>query len=102
MTKPRAACIWIVVAATLAAAIWLYTYRMSVTYEFVRHVGRFRYHVVPIEHVREQPWWSVYATVAVSLIGGAAVVWLLPDRRRVLSRLRRPFAKPLADIANPS
>jgi len=102
VTKPRAVCLWSVVAATLAGAIWLYTYRVPMTIEFVGHIGQFRYHFLPTEHLREQPWWSVYATVALLLIGGAAIVWLLPDRRRLLSRLPRPFAKPFADIANPS
>jgi hypothetical protein len=80
MTRRRAVCLWIAVAATLAGAIWLYTYRVPVTIEYVDHIGRSRYRFHPTQHLREQAWWSAYATVALLLLGGAAVVWLLPDR----------------------
>jgi membrane protein YdbS with pleckstrin-like domain len=38
-----------------------------------------------------QPWWSVYAAVAVMFIGAVIVVWLLPERKQ--KRLIRRFAK---------
>jgi hypothetical protein len=77
---------WIVVAATLVGAVWLYTYRMAATVEYIDRYGN-RFH--PSEHVRIQPWWSVYATVALIFVGAGVSLWLLPSRRQLIER----FAK---------
>jgi hypothetical protein len=80
---------WIVLAATLAGALWLYTYR---GWEIIEHTDPTgRHHLLPSERVRLQPWWSVYAAVALMLIGAVIVVWLLPERKR--KRLIRRFAR---------
>jgi hypothetical protein len=88
----------IVLAATLVGAAWLYTYRVWTVFEYNYYVGKTRYHFHPSERVRVQPWWSVYATVAAMLIGGAIVVWLLPERKR--KRLIRRFAKIVSPVTS--
>ena len=82
---------WIVLAATLAGAVWLYTYRVWNLFGYVEYSGQARYQFHPTGRVRVQPWWSVYAAVALLLIGAATVVWLLPERKR--KRLLRRFAE---------
>jgi hypothetical protein len=84
---------WIVLAATLVGAFWLYMYRVWTVFEYNYYVGptRIRYQFHPTEHVRMQPWWSVYAAVALMLVGAVIVVWLLPERKQ--KRLIRRFAK---------
>jgi hypothetical protein len=79
---------WIVLAATLAGAVWLYTYREWSLVEYIDLSGR---HFHPSERVRVQPWWSVYAAVALMFIGAAIVVWLLPERKR--KRLTKHFGR---------
>ena len=79
---------WIVLLATLIGAVWLYTYRVWSLVEYIDATGR---HFHPNERVRVQPWWSVYAAVALMSIGAAAVTWLLPEQKR--KRLIRRFAK---------
>jgi hypothetical protein len=90
----RELCAWIVVAATLAGAAWLYTYRGWEIIEYTDPKGR--RHLLPSERVRMQPWWSVYAAVALMLIGAAVVVWLLPQQKR--KRLIRRFAKIVSPV----
>jgi membrane protein YdbS with pleckstrin-like domain len=85
---------WIVVAATLAAAVWLYTYRVAATVEYIDRYGN-RFH--PSEHVRVQPWWSVYATVALIFVGAGVSLWFLPSRGRLIER----FAKVLGPARSP-
>jgi hypothetical protein len=83
---------WIVVAATLAAAAWLYTYRVWNVIGYVEYSTlQSRYHFHPTGRARVQPWWSVYAAVALMFVGAAAVVRLLPERKR--KRLIRQFVE---------
>jgi hypothetical protein len=82
---------WIVLAATLAGAAWLYTYRVWNIFGYVEYSGQNRYRFHPTERVRVQPWWSVYAAVAFMSIGAATVVWLLPEQKR--KRLIKRFAE---------
>jgi len=84
---------WIVLAATLVGAGWLYMYRVWTVFEYNEYIGptRIRYQFRPTEHVRMQPWWSVYAAVALMFSGAVIVVWLLPERKQ--KRLIRRFAK---------
>jgi hypothetical protein len=77
---------WIVVAGTVVGAAWLYTYRVAATVEYIDRYGN-RFH--PSEHVTVQPWWSVYATVALIFAGAGVSLWLLPSRRHLIER----FAK---------
>jgi cytochrome bd-type quinol oxidase subunit 2 len=85
---------WIVLTATLAGAVWLYTYR---GWEIIEHTDPTgRSHLLPSERVRMQPWWSVYAAVALMLIGAAVIVWLLPEQKR--KRLIRRFAKLVSPV----
>jgi hypothetical protein len=81
---------WIVLAATLAGAVWLYTYRV---WSVVEYIGRDGRHFHASERVRVQPWWSVYAAVALMFIGAATAMWLLPGRKQ--KRLIKRFASRL-------
>jgi hypothetical protein len=83
MKITRGGCAWIVLAATLAGAVWVYTYRVAVTVEYIDRFG-YRFH--PSEVVRESPWWGAPATVALIVIGAATIMWLLPERRRLILR----------------
>jgi len=74
----------VVLGVTVAAAVWLLTYRGWQTFEYIGRDGR-PFH--PPEHVRMQPWWSVPATVAVLLAGTGASLWLLPGHRGLIRRL---------------
>jgi hypothetical protein len=87
---------WVVVAATLAGAAWLYTYRVWNVIGYVEYGGQGRYHFHPTGRARFQPWWSVYAAVAVMLGGVAMVMWLLPEQRR--KRLIRRFAEIVSPV----
>ena len=81
----------VVLGAALAAAVWLYTYRVWTVSEYIDRTGR-QFH--PPERVRMQPWWSVPATVALAVIGAGISLWLLPEHRRLIRRVVAQFAKP--------
>jgi hypothetical protein len=87
---------WIVVAATLAGAAWLYTYRVWNVIGYVEYSGQNQYRFHPTGRAMVQPWWSVYAAVALMLIGAAVVVWLLPKGTQ--QRLIRRFAKIVSPV----
>jgi H+/Cl- antiporter ClcA len=89
---------WIVVAATLAGAAWLYTYRVWNIIGYVEYSGQSRYRFHPTGHARMQPWWSVYAAVALMLIGAAVVVRLLPEQKR--KGLIRRFVKIISPVSS--
>jgi hypothetical protein len=78
----------------LATAVWLYTYRVWDVREYIDYIGGKRHHFRPSERVRIQPWWSVYASVAVALIGAGVSLWLLPEGRRTIRRLIAKSARP--------
>jgi hypothetical protein len=80
-----------VLGATLATAVWLYTYRVWDVVEYIDRTGR---HFRPSERVRVTPWWSVYATVALTFIGAGVSLWLLPEHRRLIERFAARFLKP--------
>jgi hypothetical protein len=94
VTVSRGVYRWIVVAATLVGAVWLYTYRVAATVEYIDRYGN-RFH--PSEHVKVQPWWSVYATVALIFVGAGVSLWLLPSRRQLIEQ----FAKAVGPGRNP-
>jgi hypothetical protein len=83
----------IVLAGTLAAAVWLLTYRVWDVTEYVEYIGGKRHYFHAPEHVRVTPWWSVPATVAVLLAGSGLSLWLLPGSRGLIKRLADHFAK---------
>ena len=82
---------WIILAMTLVGAVWLYTYRVAATVEYIDRYGN-RFH--PSEHVMVQPWWSVYATVALLIVGGSVLARLLPDRTSLVRRLTSRIVNP--------
>jgi membrane protein YdbS with pleckstrin-like domain len=86
----------VVLGATLVAAAWLYSYETWQTIEVFDRFGK----VVASTRVRSQPWWSVYAALALAVAGTGFSVWLVPESRRLMrrsvSRLTARFsAKPL-------
>jgi len=81
----------VVLGATLTAAVWLYTYRVWETVEYIDRGGN---HFHPSEHVRTTPSWSVYATVALVFIGAGVSLWLLPEHRRLIQRFAARFVMP--------
>jgi hypothetical protein len=91
MRTTRVYCAGVTLGLTLAAAAWLYTYRVWNVFDYVDRNGR-RFHAP--ERVRVQPWWSVPATVALTLIGSVVSLWLLPEHRRLIKRLAAHFANP--------
>jgi hypothetical protein len=94
----RVYCAGVVLGATLAAAVWLYTYRVWDTVEYIDRTG---YHFRPSEHVRTTPGWSVYATVALIFTGAAVSLWLLPGHRRLIQRFAARFVKPSRELRRP-
>lgn len=72
----------VVFGATLAAAPWLYSYRVWDTFVTFDPRGQ----VDTATRVRLQPWWSAYGAVALILIGAGVSVWLLPEGRRLVGR----------------
>jgi hypothetical protein len=82
---------WIVLAASLAVAVWVYSYRVSnvVVVIDVHRNG----HYQRARHLAAQPWWGTPAAVLVAAIGIGLFVRLLPARQRILrictSRLTR-------------
>jgi ABC-type sulfate transport system permease component len=67
----------VVLGATLVAAAWLYSYQTWHTIEVFDQRGQ----VVASTRVSGQPWWSVYASLAVALVGIGVSAWLLPQGR---------------------
>jgi hypothetical protein len=73
----------VVLGTTIVAAAWLYTYRAWQTIE----VFDARDQVVASTRVSAQPWWSVYAALALTLAGIGVSLWLLPAGRSLISRI---------------
>jgi uncharacterized BrkB/YihY/UPF0761 family membrane protein len=74
----------VVLGLTLAAAVWILTYRVWTVYEWIDVQGT-RFH--PSERMRVSPWWSVPLSVLVLLVGFAASFRLLPERRSLINRV---------------
>ena len=72
---------WIVLAASLIGAVWVYSYRVTEIVTYVDPHGR-RFH--PDRHLSVQPWWSTPAAVLVAVVGVALFTRLLPRRERLL------------------
>lgn len=78
----------VVLGATLIGAMWLYTYRTWQTIE----VFDLRGEVLASTRVMSQPWWGMFAAVALALAGVGLSVWLLPDGRQIIRRFIARFA----------
>src|SRR2546430_17670554 len=86
----------VVLGVTLAASVWLLTYRV---WDVVEYIDRYGNHFHPSERVSVQPWWGVPATVAV-LSGGTGVsLRLLPGKRGPVRRLPARVATPAPNKA---
>jgi hypothetical protein len=89
----------ILLAATLAGTSWLYLYRVRSVATFIDQRG-YTYH--PSNTMSVQPWWSVFAAVLLLAVGTAVVISVMPDRSRVLDRLRRVMSARPATSDGPS
>ena len=87
-------CAGAALGATLVAAAWLYTYRVSRVVQYVEYIDGTPREFRAADRLSEQPWWGAPATVALILVGTAVSLWLLPERRRIIDRALRHFAKP--------
>ena len=98
VTRRRALCVCLIAVATLVSAFWILTYEVTTTYEYFVNVPgpnhSVRRHFDHAQAIREQPWWSVYATLGVFVTGLGISMWLLPDRPRLIKRFANSFAKP--------
>ncbi len=83
-----------IIGATLTGAIWLYTYHVRVKVEYIEYIGGIRHNFHPSEQITEQPWWSVYATVILMVIGGTLAACLLDRKRLHWIRRRLPGLPP--------
>jgi hypothetical protein len=78
-------------AATLAGALWAYTYRVSTMYGYVEYRGQARYYFHATGRGRESAWWSAPASVVLTFLGVAIALWLLPGQRSLIRRFTDQF-----------
>jgi hypothetical protein len=86
-----------VLGLSVAAAVWLLTYRVWTVFQYIGLDGR---HFHSSEHVKVTPWWSVPAAVAVMLAGAEISLWLLPGGRGLVSRLADHWVKVARRVQN--
>ena len=79
-----------VLGLSVAAAVWLLTYRVWTIFQYIGLDGR---HFHSSEHVKVTPWWSVPAAVAVMLASAEISLWLLPGGRGLVRRLADHWVK---------
>ena len=79
----------VVVGASLAGVVWLYTYRAHELIRFIDARG-IEYH--DPRRVSVQPWWAGYAALALLVFAVGTAGWLLPHGVRTVKRLGRSFA----------
>jgi hypothetical protein len=90
----------VILGLTVAAAVWIYTYRTWNIVAYVKNVDGNRHHVA-IDRARIQPWWGVPATVGVLLIGGAISLWVLPQGRDLIRRYAQRLGSPSREVRDP-
>jgi hypothetical protein len=76
----------VVVGASVCGAVWLYTYR---NHDVIRFIDTNGVEYNDPRHVSVQPWWGVYAALALIAVAIATTVRLLPDDLPQLKRFRR-------------
>ena len=64
----------VAVGASASGAVWLYTYR---AHDVIRFIDTNGVEYNDPRHVSVQPWWGVYAALALLAVGLAAAVRLL-------------------------
>jgi hypothetical protein len=74
----------VVVGASVSGAVWLYTYR---DHDVIRFIDAKGAEYNDPRHVSVQPWWGVYAALALLAVGLAAFR-LLPNRTTRRTDLR--------------
>jgi hypothetical protein len=62
------------------------------TYYEVLAGRRHQYH--PPDRFSVQPWWTPTVAFAAIVIGAAIILWLLPERRRLVRRFVAHFGSP--------
>ena len=76
---------WIVLAASVIGAVWIYSLRISHSVVILSYVDPHgRPHYDRDHHLGAQPWWSTPGAVLLVVIGMALFVRLLPARTRIL------------------
>ena len=80
-----------VLGTSLAAAVWVYTYRVWNVVEYIDRSGT-RFHAS--ERVEAATLVGVPSTVVVLVIGAGLSLRLLPERRRITERFFALFGKP--------
>jgi len=78
----------VAVGASASGAVWLYTYR---AHDVIRFIDTNGVEYNDPRHVSVQPWWGVYAALALLAVGLTAAVRLFPSRtirRREVRSLR--------------
>jgi hypothetical protein len=78
----------VVVGASVCGAVWLYTYR---AHDVIRFIDTNGVEYNDPRHVSVQPWWGVYAALALIVVAVAMAVRLVPDDLPQLKRFRRFF-----------
>ena len=76
----------VVVGVSVSGAVWLYTYR---AHDVIRFIDTNGVEYNDPRHVSVQPWWGVYAALALLAVAIAATVRLLPDELSQVRRFRR-------------
>jgi hypothetical protein len=66
----------VVVGASVSGAVWLYTYR---AHDLIRFIDANGVEYNDPRHVSVQPWWGVYAALALLAVAIATAVRLLPN-----------------------
>jgi len=76
----------VVVGASVAAAVWLYTYQ---AHGLIRFIDKNGVEYNDPRPVSAQPWWAVYAALLLLALAVAAAVRLLPNGVPTMRRLTR-------------
>lgn len=79
----------VTVGASVAGAVWLYTYR---THDLIRFIDRNGVEFHDPRRVSVQPWWGTYLALILLAVAAAAAIRLLPDGLPTVRRLRRFFS----------
>ena len=85
MRTARAFLAGAVVGISASGAVWLYTYR---AHDLIRFIDTNGVEYNDPRRVSVQPWWGVYAALALLAVGLAAAVSLLPSRTTRRGELR--------------
>jgi hypothetical protein len=75
----------VLVGASVAGAVWLYTYQ---AHDVIRFIDKNGVEYNDPRPVSVQPWWGIYAALAVLAIAVAVAIRLAPNGVPTMNRLR--------------